>query len=65
MKFRNRDEEKIRRDYIQNEIPLVGAKITADISAEALDEKQTRFNEFREEIYDSENIIENQNLKSF
>jgi len=43
----------------------VGAKKTADISAEALDEKQTRFNEFREETYYSENVIENQNLESF
>ncbi|KAL4486073.1 hypothetical protein ABPG72_004007 [Tetrahymena utriculariae] len=65
LKYKQRDEEKIKRDYLEKEIPLVRKEINFSVEVDQLDDRINKFNQFRKEIYDPIGQIEEQNLKSF
>ncbi|KAL4435977.1 hypothetical protein ABPG74_022212 [Tetrahymena malaccensis] len=65
IKLKQRDEEKIKRDYLEKEIPLVRKEINFQVEVDQLDDRINKFNQFRKEIYDPIGQIEDQNLKSF
>lgn len=57
MKYKKRDENKIKRDYIEQEIPLITVSTSVISTEDMQDEKTTRFDRFREEIYDPLTLI--------
>ncbi|EAR99701.1 hypothetical protein TTHERM_00590380 (macronuclear) [Tetrahymena thermophila SB210] len=65
LKYKQRDEQKIKRDYLEKEIPTVRKEINFPVEVDQLDDRINKFNQFRKEIYDPIGQIEDQNLKSF